>query len=140
MAKLTDQILYPHHQRLKSQKTTRHKKKPLKITYISSPRMVKVCNAMEFRAIVQELTGKNSKIMDPCADDTYLTSNIEESTGTDHQACNHEAPPLEMNIESVDGAFLDNACSSSPEMDDGSFWRDFTESLVGVRQSSFIFV
>lgn len=36
------------------------KKKPLKVTYISSPVMVTAATASEFRAIVQELTGKDS--------------------------------------------------------------------------------
>lgn len=35
---------------------------PIKVTYISSPMMVKASNATEFRAIVQELTGMNSDV------------------------------------------------------------------------------
>ncbi|KAK6915383.1 VQ protein [Dillenia turbinata] len=41
------------------------KKKPTKVTYISSPMMVRACNESEFRAIVQELTGKDSNVWRP---------------------------------------------------------------------------
>ncbi|KAK6915381.1 VQ protein [Dillenia turbinata] len=41
------------------------KKKPTKVTYISSPVMVRACNESEFRAIVQELTGKDSTVWSP---------------------------------------------------------------------------
>ena len=47
---------------LKRQKLNKAKKKPIKIKYISSPMMVHAKNASEFRAIVQQLTGKNSDL------------------------------------------------------------------------------
>ncbi|PON46081.1 VQ motif containing protein [Parasponia andersonii] len=47
---------------LKRQKPNKAKKKPIKIKYISSPMMVQAKNASEFRAIVQQLTGKNSDL------------------------------------------------------------------------------
>lgn len=36
------------------------KKEPMKVKYISNPIMVQANNESEFRAVVQELTGKNS--------------------------------------------------------------------------------
>nr|KYP42749.1 hypothetical protein KK1_035853 [Cajanus cajan] len=35
-------------------------KKRVKITYISSPLLVRACDASEFRSVVQQLTGKDS--------------------------------------------------------------------------------
>ncbi|KAL5835332.1 hypothetical protein ACOSQ4_014829 [Xanthoceras sorbifolium] len=61
------------------------KKSPIKVTYISSPMMVKASNASEFRAIVQELTGKNSDVSDD--HDVFPTttlSNEEESVHHHH--------------------------------------------------------
>ncbi|CAN0830746.1 hypothetical protein LINGRAPRIM_LOCUS3357 [Linum grandiflorum] len=43
-------------------KKTKKEERPLKITYISSPTLVKATTASEFRALVQELTGKNSRL------------------------------------------------------------------------------
>ncbi|KAL2345813.1 hypothetical protein Fmac_007098 [Flemingia macrophylla] len=36
------------------------KKRSVKITYISSPMLVRACDASEFRSVVQQLTGKDS--------------------------------------------------------------------------------
>ncbi|XP_047334094.1 uncharacterized protein LOC124937808 [Impatiens glandulifera] len=55
------------------------KKKPIiKVTYISNPMKVRANNESEFRAIVQELTGKNSTV----AVDTW--PELEETTVHDH--------------------------------------------------------
>ncbi|KAF9608928.1 hypothetical protein IFM89_012096 [Coptis chinensis] len=51
----------PHHPKLKRQ-STKVKAKPMKIVYISNPMMFKANNCMEFRQIVQELTGQYSNI------------------------------------------------------------------------------
>jgi hypothetical protein len=44
-------------------KVEREPAEPIKIKYISSPVFVNASNAYEFRAIVQELTGQNSKLV-----------------------------------------------------------------------------
>ncbi|XAR49235.1 hypothetical protein NMG60_11032359 [Bertholletia excelsa] len=46
----------------KLKKPTRQKKKSVTVKYISSPLMVRASNELEFRAIVQELTGQNSDL------------------------------------------------------------------------------
>lgn len=61
----------------KRQKPNKAKKKPIKIKYISSPMMVQAKNASEFRAIVQELTGQNSNIVDH-EDDQYDHDHISQ--------------------------------------------------------------
>nr|DAD36712.1 TPA_asm: hypothetical protein HUJ06_007353 [Nelumbo nucifera] len=48
-----------HHPKSK-QITKVKRRKPIKVVYISSPTMVKASNEAEFRALVQELTGRNS--------------------------------------------------------------------------------
>ncbi|KAG5224030.1 sigma factor binding protein [Salix suchowensis] len=49
----------------KGPKIQQEQEEPVKIKYISSPTMVKATSATEFMAIVQELTGKDSKVEDP---------------------------------------------------------------------------
>ncbi|KAM7250626.1 hypothetical protein ACFE04_022509 [Oxalis oulophora] len=50
------------------QKHTKVKKNPIKVTYISNPKMIKA-NASEFRAIVQQFTGRNTHVGDFSGDD-----------------------------------------------------------------------
>ncbi|KAJ9180064.1 hypothetical protein P3X46_008355 [Hevea brasiliensis] len=133
MGKLSKQCCQLLH-RPKSKKLSKNKKKPVKITYICNPTMVRAANASEFRAIVQELTGKDSKIIntwDPC------TTSNEEATQV---LSNSETSPLTMNSESADDIFSHYASSSSTlEMEDSFFWKDLSESFFEF-QSSFVFV
>lgn len=120
-------------QRPKSRKLSKKMKRPVKITYISSPTMFTATNASEFRAIVQEFTGKDSKVLDnwdPCT----ATSN-EESTLNNSETTSR----LTMESESADHIFLNYASSSSPEMEDSFFWNGVSESLFGF-QSPCLFV
>ncbi|KAJ9185813.1 hypothetical protein P3X46_005404 [Hevea brasiliensis] len=115
--------------RPKSQKPSKKKKKPMKITYISNPTTVRAANASEFRAIVQELTGKDSRISDtwdPCtaSTNTLQVSNNSETTSR-----------LTMDGESKDDIFLNYACSSSLELEDGFSWKDISESQLFEFQS-----
>jgi hypothetical protein len=75
--------------------------------------MVKATNATEFRAIVQELTGKDSKVEDPC-------DAIEEAS----QVPRHGTPRFD--VESVDGAFCNNT-SPFLQKEDGFVWGDVSE-------------
>ncbi|KGN60779.1 hypothetical protein Csa_019238 [Cucumis sativus] len=59
-----------------NQNPTKVQRKPIKVKYISSPMMIKASNALEFRAIVQQLTGfdsntptrrRNQKLLSDCA-------------------------------------------------------------------------
>ncbi|KAK7258675.1 hypothetical protein RIF29_24257 [Crotalaria pallida] len=51
----------PHHQSNTTQKViNKNVNKHVKITYISSPLLVKACDASDFRSVVQQLTGKDS--------------------------------------------------------------------------------
>ncbi|XP_047340121.1 uncharacterized protein LOC124943687 [Impatiens glandulifera] len=90
----------------RSQKPSKAKKKPIKVTYISNPMRVQANNESEFRAIVQELTGKNSTI------DSYLEDEVQEfpnngvyrahetSQKRDEQVLSSVKSSLENNIES----------------------------------------
>jgi hypothetical protein len=57
------------------QNPTDVQKEPVKIKYISSPVFVKASNASEFRAIVQELTGKNAKDRSFCESSNSMHTN-----------------------------------------------------------------
>ncbi|XP_010276684.1 PREDICTED: sigma factor binding protein 1, chloroplastic-like [Nelumbo nucifera] len=53
-------------QQKKAAKQAKSKKKPIKVVYISNPMKVKT-SASEFRALVQELTGRDSDLTDTVA-------------------------------------------------------------------------
>ncbi|KAB5511914.1 hypothetical protein DKX38_028942 [Salix brachista] len=90
----------------KGQKSSKNKREPVKIKYISSPTMVKATSATEFRAIVQELTGKDSKVEDPF-----------DSNEVASQVPRHGTPRFD--VESVDGYVLlaNDVCLASAESD-----------------------
>ena len=117
MGKLTNQN-YLHH--LKNKKPTKSKQKPIKITYISSPTIVRACHASEFLTIVQELTGRNSD--KKCSGDNHATSTEQVSF-----VFNHEAPHATTATEIVGDHFLKTMISL--EFDQGYFWRDVLGSI-----------
>ncbi|KAF2287683.1 hypothetical protein GH714_002309 [Hevea brasiliensis] len=95
-------------------KPIKHKKKPVKITYISNPTMFRATNALEFRAIVQQLTGKDSKVLD-------AWDRSEEATQVPD---NYKPERLKIDNVSVDDVFSSYTSSSSVEMEDSLFWRE----------------
>ncbi|KAB1200826.1 hypothetical protein CJ030_MR0G006185 [Morella rubra] len=76
---------YLHH-RDQTQNPTKAKQEPVKIKYISSPTFVRASNPIEFRAIVQELTGQNSE--DRTSSDSYTMitnhGNLHKEMGTEN--------------------------------------------------------
>ncbi|KAJ6422793.1 hypothetical protein OIU84_027712 [Salix udensis] len=92
----------------KGKKSSKNKREPVKIKYISSPTMVKATSATEFRAIVQELTGKDSKVEDPF-----------DSNEVSSQVPRHGTPRFD--VESVDGVFC-NYTSPFLQTEDGIVW------------------
>ncbi|KAK9292594.1 hypothetical protein L1049_020568 [Liquidambar formosana] len=118
----------PHH--LQIQKHTKAKRKRIKVTYISNPIMVKACSASEFRAIVQELTGKNS--------DSTWSSPHATITQESSRVLDHETPHAKTGHENVDDGFF-YPISSLKFKDEGFFWSDeFFENLSGF-QSPCVF-
>ncbi|KAG6750665.1 hypothetical protein POTOM_045173 [Populus tomentosa] len=107
----------------RSKKPTKHKKEPVKITYISSPTMIKATNASEFRAIVQELTGKDSKVEDPF--DAYSMISNEEASQVPH----YGTP--QFNVAGVHDIFPNNTPFLQTE--DGFFWGDVSEMFFEFR-------
>uniref|UniRef100_A0A6N2LZ62 VQ domain-containing protein n=1 Tax=Salix viminalis TaxID=40686 RepID=A0A6N2LZ62_SALVM len=120
MNRLTEQ--YSGRQEPKrGKKPTKHKKEPIKITYISSPTMVKATNASEFRAIVQELTGKDSKVEDPF--DAYpVIGNDEEEEAS--QVPRYGTPQFNVAAGGND-VFPSN--TSFLQTEDGFFWGDVSD-------------
>lgn len=73
-----------------TKKNTRRSKckKDIKVVYISSPMKVKAC-ASEFRALVQELTGKDSDVAD--RPNYYMDNYDDVSTSDQNSPTNSEA-------------------------------------------------
>ncbi|XP_057475901.1 sigma factor binding protein 1, chloroplastic-like [Actinidia eriantha] len=101
------------HQLIKSKKPIKVKKKPIKVTYISSPVMVQANNASEFRAIVEELTGQNSDVSrfedasmafgndaGPVLDPEISTTKTVLSDGHEFEYLSDMMQPLEFNESS----------------------------------------
>uniref|UniRef100_A0A7N2R181 VQ domain-containing protein n=1 Tax=Quercus lobata TaxID=97700 RepID=A0A7N2R181_QUELO len=113
MGKLTKQS---YHHLPKNEKLTKSKQKPIKITYISSPTMVRACHASEFRKIVQELTGKNSDDIEIPGDNHAASS---EQVGL---VFNHGSPYAKTAAEIVGDPYLKTMISL--ELNQGYFLRE----------------
>ncbi|KAF8017792.1 hypothetical protein BT93_H2863 [Corymbia citriodora subsp. variegata] len=106
------------HQTAKSPKpTSLARKKPLKIRYISSPVMVKASNPSEFRAIVQELTGKDS-----------------DAGGFSEYSKDASLSSVQSNLQTQKKGEPNYVSYSVPFnglLDEGLFWRECSEGLFG---------
>ncbi|CAL5322071.1 hypothetical protein CsSME_00000245 [Camellia sinensis var. sinensis] len=120
---------YNYHQ-LKIKKPIKSKKKPIKVTYISSPMMVRANNASEFRAIVQELTGQNSDL----GSSEFEASLAIGGGGGD------EGRSMVLNRSSIAKAEFGNGgigefelsnVVSSLEPNEASFWKEVSDSFLG---------
>lgn len=101
-------------------------KKDFKVVYISTPMKVETC-ASEFRALVQELTGKDSDVADRfmdkdnVRDDSPTTS---RDVDDDRRVHDHGLPLANSNHGSVFESFDDGL------MYEGSFLGMFTSNLL----------
>ncbi|XP_050225859.1 uncharacterized protein LOC126675288 [Mercurialis annua] len=116
----------------KSIKPIKNKKKPIKITYISNPTLFRATNASDFRAIVQELTGKDSKVLDfACDDHSNETS----------QGPSIETPSLKIESDITDDVFSSYTSSSSLEsVEDSFFWKNVSEGFFDFNNTNHVFV
>ncbi|GAB2277610.1 hypothetical protein Dimus_012318 [Dionaea muscipula] len=87
----------------KESTTVRSKNEPLRVKYISSPIFVNARSESEFRALVQELTGKDADHSSP---------NAESSCVRDHPT-----------LQGTEDSFH---YTSTPALD-YTFWRDFSK-------------
>ncbi|GMI80378.1 sigma factor binding protein 1 [Hibiscus trionum] len=124
------------HQIKRTKKNTKKSssKKDLKVVYISSPMKVKTC-ASQFRALVQELTGKDSDVADRFIDNSSYYDTTPENSPTNSDTTRAVATgdvggvigqlPLlnSSNDQSVFGPFDDGF------MSEGSFLGMFTSNL-----------
>ncbi|KAE8717865.1 Sigma factor binding protein 1 [Hibiscus syriacus] len=118
--------------RTKKNSKRRNSKKDLKVVYISSPMKVKTC-ASQFRALVQELTGKDSDVADRFIDSSSYNDTTPENSPTNSDTTRTTAegdgvigqlPLLDFNNDqSVFGPFDDGI------MSEGSFLGMFTSNL-----------
>ncbi|KAL4386457.1 hypothetical protein GQ457_09G026180 [Hibiscus cannabinus] len=125
------------HQTKRTKKNTKKNssKKDLKVVYISSPMKVKTC-ASQFRALVQELTGKDSDVADRFMDNSSYEDTTPDNSPTNSDTARRAVAegdggvigqlPL-LNIsnsdQSVFGPFDDEL------MSEGSFLGMFTSNL-----------
>ncbi|CAN1176700.1 hypothetical protein LINPERHAP2_LOCUS32680 [Linum perenne] len=144
----------------KKQKQRTKKKEPMKITYISSPTLVKATNASEFRALVQELTGKDSRVGEEESYD-YYSPVISAGSVEDHNqmSCTSGVDELDCNdyfVAPEDGYLSNNggggvtvtaaeeetASYSAVEMEEGGFslWRDVPDAFGNQYSLNCVFV
>ncbi|GAB4836036.1 hypothetical protein Ancab_000953 [Ancistrocladus abbreviatus] len=101
-------------QQEKSKEASRNNKEPLRVKYISSPIMVSARSESEFRAVVQELTGKDSGNQSPSWFQTSIPSAAEGS-----RARGRPTPAKD---------HISNATSEDVfyrELDEVMLWREF---------------
>ncbi|CAI9091438.1 OLC1v1026473C1 [Oldenlandia corymbosa var. corymbosa] len=117
-------------QQIQGKKAPKQSKEPLKVKYISSPVMVNAKNASEFKAIVQELTGK-----DPIDDHHHQRSLPENFSGNAPNATefNYQLPGNDgvRNAPNASYEFDGQAYRSNSgaiEVEDDVFWK-LPESL-----------
>ncbi|KAE8671895.1 Sigma factor binding protein 1 [Hibiscus syriacus] len=117
--------------RTKKNSKRSNSEKGLKVVYISSPMKVQTC-ASQFRALVQELTGKDSDVADWFMDSSNYNDTTPENSPTNSDTTRTIAddgvigqlPSLDSNSDqSVFGPFDDGI------MSEGSFLGMFTSNL-----------
>ncbi|CAN0892845.1 hypothetical protein LINGRAHAP2_LOCUS17803 [Linum grandiflorum] len=159
-----DQVLLPTNKKQKQRMKKKKKKEPMKITYISSPTLVKAASASEFRALVQELTGKDSRVGEEesyeyCSpvssaggggssvedrDQVVGTSGVDELDYNDYFVSPEDGYLSKSVGDVVTAAAVEEeaAAYSTVEMEEGGFsmWRDVPDgfgNLGGLNQYSF---
>lgn len=100
----------------------------MKVKYISSPVMVNAKNATEFKAIVQELTGKDS------GDEHHHSSPGAAGSRANISVSNQESYNYGVtNAKHSYGAeqFQGSITTESHQHEENAFWKNFSESLSG---------
>lgn len=114
---------------MQGKKTSRESKEPMKVKYISSPVLVNAKNAAEFKAIVQELTGKDS------SDEHHHHGSSPAAAGSRaHMSVPNQGPynygvtnaKLGHGVEQFQGS----STTESDQHEENVFW-NFSESLSG---------
>ena len=88
-------------------KANKKQEKPMRVVYITDPMKFKASTASEFRALVQELTGKDSDVADNLAKYSTTTDPAAALTASD----NH--------VSNIDNSDSGQACSASAEANGG---------------------
>ncbi|XAR53568.1 hypothetical protein NMG60_11022178 [Bertholletia excelsa] len=117
--------------RLSSQESAKIRKSPpIKVKYISSPMKVKAKNPMEFRAIVQELTGQNSDQAPARTTEIDGTRREEDTNHGQELLLHHGNTPLSSlaapALISGENQIGSTTCFNESE---ASFFRDLPDSL-----------
>ncbi|CAI0433981.1 unnamed protein product [Linum tenue] len=118
-AKITHYELSNQKQRTKAKASK--KKEPLKITYISSPTLVKATNASEFRALVQELTGKDSRVGEDDHDEYITPSPATTEASPASSVEDHRAPyGYSSSLDEFDCSYLEGGVGEDGYLSNGS--------------------
>ncbi|XP_031285436.1 sigma factor binding protein 1, chloroplastic-like [Pistacia vera] len=127
-------VLGVHHQIIKSKKhKNKRSKKGIKVVYISSPMKVNTC-ASNFRALVQELTGKDSDV-DASASRFVENPNPnklvddQDAVGSDHLMglLSESSPTISgSDMELVDDVFMPHREGSFLGMFSSNFFSDLS--------------
>ncbi|GMH13210.1 hypothetical protein Nepgr_015051 [Nepenthes gracilis] len=96
----------------------RAKKEPLRVRYISSPILVNARSESEFRAVVQELTGKNSDGRSP----TYAVDTVSADGASRSRECSAAAAGM----DDLGGFSMDTVWSRG--IGEDAFWREFSKN------------
>ncbi|CAL5363231.1 unnamed protein product [Camellia sinensis] len=120
---------YNYHQ-VKIKKPIKSKKKPIKVTYISSPMMVRANNASEFRAIVQELTGQNSDLGSSEFEASLAIGGGGGDEGRSMVLNGSSIAKAEFGNGGIGEFELSNVVSSL-EPNEASFWKEVSDSFLG---------
>ncbi|XP_044461122.1 sigma factor binding protein 2, chloroplastic-like [Mangifera indica] len=124
-----------HHQIIKSkQHKNKISKKGIKVVYISSPMKVKTC-ASNFRALVQELTGKDS---DADASAARFLENPSPNKLVDDQEAvvnDHSGASIESSSPTVSGSDME----LFDDLTEGSFFKMLSSDIFNESSSLFQF-
>ncbi|KAL9320394.1 hypothetical protein ACSQ67_012233 [Phaseolus vulgaris] len=96
-------------------------KKTVKITYISSPVLVRACDASEFRSVVQQLTGKDSNKVGRGS-----TLMHHERVMQSGDVCGSEEDGREFHHYNNNRSLI----TGSVEFDEDYFWKELARSVL----------
>ncbi|KAJ0045063.1 hypothetical protein Pint_05221 [Pistacia integerrima] len=115
-------VLGVHHQIIKSKKhRNKRSKKGIKVVYISSPMKVNTC-ASNFRALVQELTGKDSDV--DASASRFVENPNPNKLVDDQDAVGSDHLMGLLNMELVDDVFMPHREGSFLGMFTSNFFSD----------------
>lgn len=121
---------YPHQQSKTLKAMNNTLKKSVKITYISSPLLVRTCDASDFRSVVQQLTGKNSD--DLISESPHKAPHPPTWSNQFMQVQGGDARATTATAKEDGNAlsYYNNRPTDSVEFDEDYFWKEVARSVL----------